>query len=100
MRITPLTSSFVSRAGRRAAAGRASVEAPSAQDLGDRAVAPATASDTIDPDRRPLPVDRALVPTAPVVTRAADTLAALRAYAAPTRHASAFPAGSLLRLAV
>lgn len=100
MRITPLTSSFVSRAGRRAAAGRASVDAVSAQNLPDHAVPPAAASEQVDPDRRPLPVDRALVPTPPVATRAADTLAALRAYAAPTRHASAFPAGSLLRLAV
>lgn len=100
MHLTPVSSSLASRAGHRAAARRGDVDAATTPDLPDHAAAPVSAAAAIDPERRPLPPQRALVPTPPVVTRAADALLALRAYGAPARQTSSFPAGSLLRLAV
>ena len=54
----------------------------------------------MDHDRRPLPPHRALVPPPAGHGRRADALLAARAYAAPARRVSPFPAGSLLALAV
>jgi hypothetical protein len=100
MRIGPLTSSYEARAGRRAGASRDAVEPLSAHDLPDHATRPVEAGAAVDPDRRPLPPNRALVAPPRTVTRLADALAATRAYAAPRDRVSSFPAGSLVSLAV
>lgn len=116
MRATPVSSFLASRAGRSATTRRDAADTPKPIDLPDHAVAPTAAASASNPDpkpdpqppqqpqsqseRRPLPTHRALVPTPPVVSRAADSLLALRAYGAPGRQSSTFPAGSLLRLAI
>jgi hypothetical protein len=99
MQITPLHPSVPFRPDHRAGIGGDAIEALSAADLPDHA-APAAAAPDMDPDRRPLPPHRALVPPPAGHGRRADALLAARAYAAPTRRVSPFPAGSLLALAV